>query len=109
MFAAAVASDQGGVSKSVQLRKHVSQGHFASGLRGAADGLRVAQIALGNEDARRGSGGILRVDFQEPDETLEEIPGRSFDISRKTSAHFLHQVDASGGRKSRLVKFVDRG
>ena len=71
---------------------------------------RVAQTALGNEDARRGSGGILRVDFQEPDETLEEIFwSEFFDILRKTSAHFLHQEDASGGRKSRLVKFVDRG
>jgi hypothetical protein len=70
---------------------------------------RVAETAPGHEDARKGSGGILRVDFQEPDESLEEISwSEFFAIFEKNKLAFLYQEDTSGGRKSRLVKFVDR-
>ena len=41
---------------------------------------------------------------------LKEISwSEVFDISKKNKLAFLHQEGASGGRKSRLVKFVDRG
>jgi hypothetical protein len=53
--------------------------------------------------------GILRVDFQEPDESLEEIPwDRFFEIFEERKLAFLHQDTTAGGKKSRFNKFVER-
>jgi hypothetical protein len=70
---------------------------------------RVTSTAPGHEDDKNGSGGILRVDFQEPDESLEEISwDEFFDIFEEHKLAFLYQEDTSGGRKSRFAKFVRR-
>jgi hypothetical protein len=54
-------------------------------------------------------GGILRVDFQEPDESLEEIPwDRFFEIFESRKLAFLHQDTTSDGKVSRFYKFVER-
>ena len=53
--------------------------------------------------------GILRVDFREPDDKLEEIPWdeffKTFD-DRKLA--FLHQDKTADGHVSRFFKFVHR-
>jgi hypothetical protein len=56
----------------------------------------------------RGDGGILRVDFREPDESLEEIGwDEFFRIFEENNLAFLHQDEKDGGR-SRFNKFVER-
>lgn len=56
-----------------------------------------------------GPGGILRIDFDEPDAKLEEISWddffRIFDENRLA---FLYQDKTDGGRTSRFSKFVAR-
>jgi hypothetical protein len=55
-----------------------------------------------------GPGGILRVDFQEPDESLEAISWEEFfKIFEDRKLAFLHQ-DEMGSATSRFNKFVDR-
>lgn len=59
-------------------------------------------------------GGILRIDFKDPDgeedEALEHISWdeffRTFD---ENELAFLHQDETSGGKESRFNKFVRRG
>lgn len=58
----------------------------------------------------KGPGGILRIDFGEPEEELEEISwDEFFDIFDKNKLAFLHQDKTSSGGKSRFNKFVERG
>lgn len=55
-----------------------------------------------------GEGGILRIDFAEPDESLEEIGWEEFFRTfedRKLA--FLYQEE-KGGQPSRFFKFVQR-
>ena len=67
-------------------------------------GGRPARVA--QEDK---SGGILRIDFQEPDESLEEISWEEvFEIFEENKLAFLHQDRTSSGKTSRFVKFVNR-
>jgi hypothetical protein len=55
------------------------------------------------------AGGILRIDFQEPDEDLEEISWETFsDIFQKRKLDFLYQDRTEGGNVSRFHKFVSR-
>ncbi len=55
-----------------------------------------------------GPGGVLRIDFGEPDETLEPISWETFfEIFDDRGLAFLHQDEVDGGR-SRFNKFVDR-
>ncbi len=55
-----------------------------------------------------GEGGILRIDFEEPDENLEEISWEEFfRIFEDRKLAFLYQEDISG-RKSRFNKLVAR-
>jgi hypothetical protein len=66
---------------------------------------RVADTAPVGPEARRGSGGILRIDFAKPDDSLEEISWDDFfKIFEKEKLAFLYQDKDS----SRFVKFVDR-
>jgi hypothetical protein len=51
----------------------------------------------------KGKGGILRLDFGEKDEKLEEV--RIFDESHIAS---LHQDKTADGKTSRFFKFVER-
>ena len=53
-------------------------------------------------------GGILRIDFGEPEESLEEISWDTFfDIFEDRRLAFLHQ-DEQDGSQSRFNKLVDR-
>lgn len=55
------------------------------------------------------SGGILRVDFGEPDEALEPIDWDVFfEIFEKGDLAFLHQDKTEDGKLSRFSKFVSR-
>ncbi len=66
---------------------------------------RVAETAPGKSDAKRGSGGILRIDFAEPDEALEQISwDEFFRTFERNKLAFLYQ-DEKG---SRFQKFIDR-
>jgi hypothetical protein len=67
-------------------------------------GGRPARVA--KEDK---GGGILRIDFQEPDDSLEEISWEEFfEIFEENKLAFLHQDQTSSGKTSRFVKFVNR-
>ena len=59
---------------------------------------------------RNGSvGGILRVDFGEPDESLDAIEWDVFfEIFEKSDLAFLHQDKTEDGKLSRFSKFVSR-
>jgi hypothetical protein len=53
--------------------------------------------------------GILRVDFQEPDESLEEIDWDTFfETFEDRKLAFLHQDKTADGKVSRFFKFVHR-
>ena len=75
------------------------------------DEIRKWVEARGGRPAKvktRGEGGILRIDFQEPDEALEEIGwDEFFEIFDENKLAFLHQDDKDGS-KSRFNKFVAR-
>lgn len=59
--------------------------------------------------AASGDGGILRVDFGEADEKLEEIGwDEFFVIFEDNDLAFLHQDETSGGKTSRFNKFIAR-
>ena len=56
-----------------------------------------------------GDGGILRIDFNEPEESLEEISwDEFFDIFEDRKLAFLYQDRTDEGGPSRFNKFVDR-
>jgi hypothetical protein len=56
-----------------------------------------------------GDGGILRIDFGEPEEELEEIGwDRFFEIFDENRLAFLHQDKTSDGGTSRFNKLVNR-
>ena len=56
-----------------------------------------------------GAGGILRIDFNEKDEELEEIGwDEFFRIFDRNKLAFLHQDEGKGGATSCFNKFVDR-
>lgn len=59
-------------------------------------------------DKSRG-GGILRLDFGDKDENLEEISWEEFfTIFDDNSLAFLHQDKTADGKESRFNKFVER-
>jgi hypothetical protein len=54
-------------------------------------------------------GGLLRIDFGEPEESLESIEwDEFFDTFDQSNLAFLYQDETAGGRTSRFAKFVDR-
>ena len=56
-----------------------------------------------------GEGGILRVDFGEPEESLEQIGWDDFfSIFAENLLCFLYQEETSSGGTSRFNKFVSR-
>lgn len=56
-----------------------------------------------------GEGGILRVDFGEPEDNLEEIEWEAFfSIFDENDLAFLYQDETKGGKTSRFNKFVAR-
>lgn len=57
----------------------------------------------------KGKGGILRIDFGEKDEDLEEIGwDEFFEIFEASHLAFLHQDKTEDGKTSRFNKFVER-
>lgn len=57
-----------------------------------------------------GPGGILRIDFGEPEEELEKISWDDFfQIFDSNDLAFLYQEETEGGGSSRFNKFVNRG
>jgi hypothetical protein len=75
------------------------------------DTIRKWAEARGGHPARvkgRGPGGILRIDFGEPEESLEEISwDEFFDVFEDRKLAFLYQDESDGGT-SRFNKLVDR-
>ena len=56
-----------------------------------------------------GDGGILRIDFGDPEEALEPIDWEEFfQIFEKSDLAFLHQDKTADGELSRFSKFVSR-
>ncbi len=56
-----------------------------------------------------GKGGILRIDFGEPEENLEPIDWDTFfRIFEDNKLAFLYQDEVKGGGTSRFNKFVER-
>ena len=56
-----------------------------------------------------GKGGILRIDFGEPEESLEPISWEEFfQIFDDNQLAFLHQEKTGSGGTSRFNKFVER-
>lgn len=56
-----------------------------------------------------GKGGILRIDFGEPEETLEPIEwDEFFRIFDENDLAFLFQEETGGGNASRFNKFIER-
>jgi hypothetical protein len=69
-----------------------------------ARGGRPARVADTGDE-----GGILRIDFQEPDARLEEIDWETFfEVFEERKLAFLHQDETTGGKTSRFNKFVAR-
>jgi hypothetical protein len=61
------------------------------------------------KSTEHGNGGVLRVDFQEPDDALEQISWNEFfEIFESRKLAFLCQDSTSGGKSSRFNKFVER-
>ncbi len=57
----------------------------------------------------QGEGGILRIDFGEPEDSLEEIDWETFfEIFEDNNLAFLHQDKTEDGKTSRFNKFVNR-
>ena len=68
----------------------------------ARDG-RPARIKTSDE------GGVLRIDFREPDEEFEEISWEEFfEIFDSRGLAFLHQDKTADGKTSRFNKFGNR-
>ena len=57
----------------------------------------------------KGEGGVLRIDFGEPEQELERIEwDEFFQIFEENKLSFLHQEKTSDGGTSRFNKFVER-
>jgi hypothetical protein len=57
----------------------------------------------------KGEGGVLRIDFGEPEENLEEIEwDEFFEVFEQSELAFLCQEKTSAGKQSRFNKFIQR-
>lgn len=57
----------------------------------------------------KGEGGVLRIDFGEPESNLEEIEWEEFfRVFDESDLAFLYQDETSAGKESRFNKFVQR-
>jgi hypothetical protein len=63
----------------------------------------------GQGDRRQNGGGVLRFDFGDKDEALEEIGwDEFFEIFEESGLALLEQEETKSGEKSRFSKFVNR-
>ena len=68
-----------------------------------------AAVARLSERLRHEGEGILRVDFAERDEKLEEISwDEFFDTFEDRGLAFLYQEETADGKESRFFRFVNR-
>ena len=77
------------------------------------DTIRAWAEARGGRPARvaetADAGGILRIDFQEPEDRLEDIDWETFfEIFEDRGLAFLYQDETADGGTSRFNKFVAR-
>ncbi len=74
------------------------------------DTIRKWAEARGGKPAKvqtKGEGGILRIDFQDPDDTLTPIEwDEFFEIFDASDLAFLYQDKTASGDESRFNKFV---
>lgn len=57
----------------------------------------------------KGEGGILRFDFGEPEESMEEVSWEEFfEIFDENNLAFLYQEETGSGGTSRFNKFIAR-
>jgi shikimate kinase len=70
---------------------------------------RGGRPARVKETAGKNGGGVLRFDFGDKDEALEEIDwDRFFEIFEENGLALLEQEETRSGEKSRFSKFVNR-
>jgi hypothetical protein len=70
---------------------------------------RGGRPARVSDTADKGGGGVLRLDFGEKDESLEEIDWDTFfKVFEESELAFLHQDQTAQGKPSRFNKFVSR-
>jgi hypothetical protein len=68
---------------------------------------RGARPSVVRDTADAGGSGVLRLDFGEEDEDLEEIEwDEFFEIFDRNDLAFLHQDETASGEMSRFNKFV---
>ena len=68
---------------------------------------REGRPAIVQGTRERGNGGILRIDFDEAEESLEEISwDEFFRIFDDRGLLFLYQEETANGEQSRFCKFV---
>src|SRR4051812_46706319 len=71
---------------------------------------RVKDTGGGKGGKGKGGPGILRLDFGEPDESLEEISWEEFfQAFEENELALLHQDKTADGKPSRFNKLVHRG
>lgn len=74
------------------------------------DEIRRWAEARDGRPARVQDTAILRIDFGEPEDNLEEIDwSEFFRIFDENKLEFLYQEKLESGETSRFAKFVDRG
>ena len=67
----------------------------------------VPAVVRGTEDDE--GEGILRIDFAEPDDSLEEISWEEFfEVFEDRELAFLYQEETEDGNESRFFKLVNR-
>lgn len=72
----------------------------------ARDG-KPSRVAASKRNGKEG--GILRIDFGEPEDTLEPISWEQFfEIFEENGLAFLYQDETKDGGRSRFNKFVNR-
>jgi len=70
-------------------------------------GGRPAIVDATTDDGK--GGGLLRIDFREKNEALDEVDwDRFFEIFDRNKLAFLHQDKTKDGETSRFNKFVER-
>ncbi len=66
-------------------------------------------VVKSTESSSPGKAGLLRIDFNKPEEALEEVSWDDFfETFDENQLAFLYQEKTASGRKSRFNKFVSR-
>lgn len=69
----------------------------------------VVKSTKAKSKSRGQSGGLLRIDFNTPEESLDDVSwDEFFETFDQNNLAFLYQEETASGRKSRFNKFVSR-